>query len=259
MFKLKFTQEPKLENPILIEGLPGIGHVGKIAASYLCKQLKAKKFAILYSFYFPPQVMIMKSGMVTAMKNDFYFWKAEKEGQNDLIIIIGNTQSTSSEGQYKLAEKILDIAEKYGVREIYTLGGLGVGKRVEKPRVYGATTSLDEIKKLENLGVVMKRDIVGQIIGVSGLLLALGKLRGIKATCLMGETSGFYLDPSAAKKVLEVLCKLLNIEIDFTGLSKKVKMAEKQVEEVQRMERKIMEEMGILRREPTGEDLKYIG
>jgi len=41
------------EASILIEGLPGLGMVGKIAVKYLIKQLKAKKFAELYSPHFP--------------------------------------------------------------------------------------------------------------------------------------------------------------------------------------------------------------
>ena len=41
------TQEaktiPKLNNPLFIEGLPGIGNVGKIAVDFLVEELKAKK------------------------------------------------------------------------------------------------------------------------------------------------------------------------------------------------------------------------
>ena len=39
----------KLHNPILIEGLPGIGLVGKIAAAHMIAELKAEKVAELYS------------------------------------------------------------------------------------------------------------------------------------------------------------------------------------------------------------------
>ena len=45
----------------------------------------------------------------------------------------------------------------------------------------------------------------GGIIGVSGLLLGLGALRGIDAVCLMGTTSGYLVDPKAAQAVLAVL------------------------------------------------------
>jgi len=47
---------PKLKNPILIEGLPGIGNVGKLAVEHLIDSIGATKFAEIYSKDFPPQV-----------------------------------------------------------------------------------------------------------------------------------------------------------------------------------------------------------
>ena len=50
---IKQFMEIEPNNPVLIEGLPGLGLVGKIALRYLIKQLKAKKVAYLYSPHFP--------------------------------------------------------------------------------------------------------------------------------------------------------------------------------------------------------------
>ena len=33
----------KIKNPVLLEGLPGIGNVGKIAADFIIEEIKAKK------------------------------------------------------------------------------------------------------------------------------------------------------------------------------------------------------------------------
>jgi|Deesub1362A_J573_1020465.scaffolds.fasta_scaffold00115_18 hypothetical protein len=259
-FEIKITNEPKLDRPVLIEGLPGIGYVGKIAARHLIVELRAKKFAILHSDLFPPQVLVRRSGLIETMKNEFYYWEAEESDQKDLIIVDGNTQSSTSEGQYLLSKKILEVVESQNISRVYTLGGLGVGRTVEKPKVFGAVTDKDLIPKLEELNVIVKREGLGQIVGVSGLLLGLAKVRGIPGTCLMGETSGFYLDSNAARIVLEVLTRLLNIEVDLTRLVKKAKEAEKRVAEAQRMERKIMEEMGMIqRRPPSDEEMRYIG
>ncbi len=46
--------------PVLIEGLPGLGLAGKIAIRYLIKQLKAQKFAYMYSPHFPYFVLVNK-------------------------------------------------------------------------------------------------------------------------------------------------------------------------------------------------------
>jgi len=259
-FHLKITQEPDVKDPILIEGLPGIGYVGRIAAKHLVSELGAKKFAILHSDYFPPQVLIKKSGMVQTMKTEFYYWKAKKKDQRDMIIVIGNTQSISPEGQYALAGKLLDIAGEYEISTIYTLGGLGIGRVVESPKVFGAVTHKKFITLLEEKGVIVRRDEVGQIIGISGLLLGLSKLRGIPGICLMGETSGFYMDPLSAKAVLQVLTALINVEVDVTKLAKRAKDAEKRVAETQKIEKQIMEDMGVIQKgEPTEDQLRYIG
>ncbi len=41
---IDISEKPKLNDPILIEGLPGIGFVANIAALHLIKELKAKTF-----------------------------------------------------------------------------------------------------------------------------------------------------------------------------------------------------------------------
>ena len=41
-------KKPMLDNPILIEGLPGIGNVGKLAVEHLIETTNAKKFAERY-------------------------------------------------------------------------------------------------------------------------------------------------------------------------------------------------------------------
>ncbi|UCE16919.1 MAG: PAC2 family protein, partial [Candidatus Bathyarchaeota archaeon] len=45
-------EKPVLDNPILIEGLPGIGFVANIAALHLIQRLQAKMFAEIRSSSF---------------------------------------------------------------------------------------------------------------------------------------------------------------------------------------------------------------
>src|SRR4030067_601099 len=46
---LREISKPNLENPIFVQGLPGFGNVGRIAAHLLIKFCEAKPFAELYS------------------------------------------------------------------------------------------------------------------------------------------------------------------------------------------------------------------
>src|SRR5512136_3172729 len=128
-------KKPKLKNPVLIEGLPGIGNVGKLAVEHLIDVMHATKFAELYSKDFPPQVFINPDGTIKLVNNEFFYWKAKKRDQRDLILLTGDYQGLSSQGQYELVEKILDIIQEMGVKEIYTLGGYGLGYEIEVPKV----------------------------------------------------------------------------------------------------------------------------
>ena len=245
------TKKPKLKNPILIEGLPGIGNVGKLAVEHLIDSTKATKFAELYSKDFPPQVFINTDGTIELVNNEFYYWKAKNKKQRDLILLTGDYQGLSSQGQYELVEKILDIIEELGVKEMFTLGGYGLGHEIRDPKVLCATTEKNLVKTMKKYGAIFKKNEPGGgIVGASGLLLGLGKLRGIQGTCFMGETPGYLVDPKSAKAVLKILMKLTNVDINLSALEKKAK-------EIEHIAHQLKEMESLSKEKP--EELKYIG
>lgn len=244
-------KKPKLKNPILIEGLPGIGNVGKIAVEHLIDSVKAVKFAELYSKDFPPQVFINTDGTIKLVNNEFYYWRAKKRNQRDLLLLTGDYQGLSSQGQYELVETILDLAETLGVKEMYTLGGYGLGHELQKPEVLCATTHKHLVKTMKKYGAIFKKNEPGGgIVGASGLLLGLGGLRGIEGVCFMGETPGYLVDPKSAKAVLKILAKILNVDVNFSALEKKAK----EIEHIAHQ----LKEIETLSKEKS-EELKYIG
>src|SRR5512136_497654 len=97
------TLKVDLKDPVLIEGLPGMGMVGRIAARFLIKQFGATRFAELYSPHFPYYVLVNKKGSVRLLRGAFYFWK-NPNGQNDVILFTGDSQSQTIEGQYEIAD-----------------------------------------------------------------------------------------------------------------------------------------------------------
>ena len=86
-------KKPKLNNPVLIGGLPGIGNVGKIAAEYLIEKLKMEKLADVFSQYLPPQVFIDDNSVVKLVRNSLYYKKFPKK--NDLLVLVGDFQGTT--------------------------------------------------------------------------------------------------------------------------------------------------------------------
>lgn len=227
---IKVLEKPELHKPILIEGLPGIGLVGKLAADHMLDELKAKKFIELYSPFLPPQVFIQEDSTIKLVNMEFHYWRGKK---NDIILLTGEFQGITPDSQYQLAEKTLDIAEEYDVSRIFTLGGLGTGTITDNPQVFGAATSKKIIDELSNSGIVFRG--AGAIFGASGLLLGLGMLRGFEGVCLMGETHGQIIDAKSAKAVLKVLTNILGIEVDMAKLAEKAKETEKQISRISKI------------------------
>jgi len=73
----------------------------------------------------------------------------------------------------------------------------------------------------------------------------------MRAVCLMGETSGYFVDPKSAQAVLEVLTKVLEVEISFTELESKAKQIDQITSKLRDIE--------ATPEAPEKEDLGYIG
>ena len=245
-----YKERPELKAPVLIEGLPGVGNVGKLAAEHMVDQLKAVKFIDMYSKFFPPQVLVNDSGTVRLVSNEFFHIK-RPEAENDIVVLVGDYQGLTPEGQYQLSDQILKVCKDLGVKMIFTLGGYGLGRMIEKPRVLGAATDEQLVEELKTVGVTFSKGEPGSgIVGASGLLLGLGSLQGVRAACLMGETSGYFVDPKAAQALLEVLSRRLGFKIDLTEL-------EDRAQQIDAITSKLKESEPAP--EPRKEDLGYIG
>jgi len=256
---------PKLNDPVFVEGLPGVGNVGRIAAGYLAEQLGAKEFAELFSPHFLPFVLLHQSSAVHVLKNEFYYWKGGKKGQRDLIILIGDSQSIDPVGHYEIVETVLDFIEKLGVKEIITIAGLNVGKLEKKPKVIGAVSEPGVMKKYKGYGIDFDAGSrIGTIVGASGLFIGLGRYRGMRGLCLLGETSGFPIipDPKSAEAVLKALTKILGVDINMSKLGDKVKEMENFMKKIQGVQQRAIQQFLA---QQTGKpkeskkDLKYIG
>jgi len=232
---IKGLVKADLNNPILIGGFPGLGLVGKIATHHLVKQLKAERFAYLYSPHFPYFVYVNKKGSVRLLRGTFYFWK-NRNGKNDFIFFTGDSQAQTIEGQYEISDRILDFAKQYNVKLIVTIGGYRMEAK-DKPKVIASATSSELLNKaLQAKAIVSPME--SPIVGTAGLILGLARFKKIDALCLLGETRGYLPDPKAAKSVLEILKTMFNLNVDLNGLDEEIAKAEKMVSRLQKIEEK---------------------
>jgi len=253
--KIVMDKKPKLKNPVCIVGLPGIGNIGRIAVGYMVHELKAKRFAELYSPYFFPFVMI-HNNLIHTLRNEFYYCRADGK---DLILLIGDCQTYDPKGHYEVVGKVLEFLKSLGCKQLITVGGFGTGKVSEKPNVYGVVTDAGMVKDYKKYGINFNiSGQIGTIVGASGLLIGLSSMYGIQGIVLLGETTGFPIitDPTAAAAVLDILQKILNLKIDLSKLDEKVKAMHEFIKKLEDIQKQAMEQM---QKEKKPEELKYIG
>jgi proteasome assembly chaperone (PAC2) family protein len=199
---------PTLENPIFVQGLPGFGNVGRIAAHLLIKFFDAKPFAELYSPSFPDYVSITSKGICNMPHYEFYYAPMEK---NNLIIMTGEIQPSFDDvvAHYDVCDSVLDFVETLGCHLIVTMGGVPMTE--DKTKVYIAANSSRLAKEFMEKGAVIYSK--GRIVGGTGLTLALAKERKIESISLLGTTMGFKADREAGFLVFKFLMKALGKEI----------------------------------------------
>ena len=224
--------EPKLRNPSLIAAWPGMGGVAIIAARYLVDELGAEEFGSIEPYdFFDLGAVSVRDHVVEKPEfpeSKFYFWKSP--GRKDVIIFIGEAQPTVK--GYQLANLVLDVAQGFKAKQVYTFAAAPVHiYHTRRPKILGATTRPGLIEKLMNKGVVPMG--AGTISGLNGLLLGVAKKRNMEGICLLGEIPVYATpipNPKSAKAVLEVLVKLLGIEVDMSGLDQWAQRTEEEME-----------------------------
>ncbi len=242
---VKISKWPRLKNPWLIVVWPGMGDVAYKAAAYLVEKLKTEEFASI-----PPEEFfylvgsVIHDGVLSIPElpcGKFYYWKnpaaksirrrggsANHCGEytkpaHDLIIFISNAQPDLAKAE-EYSKRIIKVAKGFKVEMIVSFASMPQPiDHTQEPRVWAATTCLelkDNFKK-QNLNILSS----GQISGMNGLILGIAKRDGFKGFCLLGEIPFYTIqieNPRATLAVLRVLTKLLNIQIDFTGLSEQI-------------------------------------
>lgn len=248
---IRLHQEPPLENPILVASWPGIGNIGVMAVDTLRKAMGAEEFGEIepWDFFYPKRVLIRK-GILEHLEfpsSKFYFKKTHRQ---DAIFFVGEEQPTEggrmyAEGEkaYRMANLILDIAERFACRRVYTSGAaVALIHHTAKPRVWAVPNSeslIPEIRGYPNtvlMSEIEGRGGQGNITGLNGLLLGVAKSRGFEAICVMGEIpvylQGLPLSyPKASKSVLEVLGHSLGIEVSLEELDEMHEKVEQAIEE----------------------------
>lgn len=220
---------PALSNPVLIQGLPGLGFVGKIAVDFLIDQLKPTKIAEMYSPYMTlPDgdvgVKVELNSTFTLPSYEFYAYA----GKSNAIFLTADAQP-SPWGQYNVAWESLNFAEGYGCKSLIALGGYALQRR-NMDVVYAVANEPNIVEDLGKRYNVLPAQS-GMIKGAFGIMLGVGKGRGIKCTGLLGSTAGAYPDVRSSRNVVRIIAEMFGFPVDLSEIDKKVEDIERRVEQ----------------------------
>jgi uncharacterized protein len=225
----------ELKEPVLIQGLPGLGYVGKVAVDYFIEKLKPKKFAELYSSYllFPDGnlgINISEDGTYSLPKYEFYSF-GDKEP--NAIFLTGDAQPSVT-GQYEVASIVLDFAQRFNSKMVLTMGGYGTRSGNDVGAVYAVVGDSVVGERLKKIGAKLAKG--GAVTGAAGVILGIGRQRGMQCAGLLGATTGVYPDLEAARAVIQMLTGLTGMPVELKDLDTEIEDMRKKMEKFRRTE-----------------------
>jgi len=174
-------EEPNIKKPIIIAAMQDMGNVGSIVINFINKSLKSKPFRTAKVSF--PTYVVDNGGHID-LPNESWEYKYT----DDLIIFGGgNGQPQDNNELNLLCKDVMDVAEKYSAKFIYTLGGFHTNRVLKNiPKTYVTTTSLELRKQMEKLELDMTPQ-KSLITGFNGLILGFAKKYGIQGIGMYGE------------------------------------------------------------------------
>lgn len=266
---IRYIKEPQLVDPVMIASWPGIGNVGLIAVDTLRRSTRAEQLAYIepQEFFYPNKVIIRGGELVELgfPSSEFFFHRNDR---HDLIFFAGEEQPAEGGGvyaagsrAYALANLVLDAAQKFGCRRIYTSGAaVAPIHHTARSRVWAVPNSADLLQEFKQYAnTVLMSDIEGRggegnITGLNGLLLGIARRRGLEAVCIMGEIpvylQGFpFPYPKGSKSVLEVLAAALGMWIDLDIINQLAEQSESELSSLyEKLPREIKDQLDRLKK-----------
>lgn len=221
-----FYQRPSLRDPYLVlgfSGWPDAGAVSSRTLNYLIEKLDAVKFAQLEAeefYYFPSlrPLIAVEGGEIRGYSfpsNDIFFWQSDL-APHDLILFRGIEPHLR---WWKFVNCILDLAEEFNVRRLFTIGGTyDQIPHTREPKVSALTSHPQLLKELKLYNVNFTT-YYGPSSIHSALLLAC-RQRGIEGISLWGHAP-YYIqqpNPRVCHSILLRLLPMLGIDIELNDL-----------------------------------------
>jgi proteasome assembly chaperone (PAC2) family protein len=233
---IKLYKQPRPKNCVMLASWPGIGDVSLTAAKYLVEKLNAVEIGEIEPInFFEPMGITVRDNVVDSPRfpeSKFYYWQSRSNREQSLVIFIGEEQPGVK--GYELVNRVLDVAQRLKVTRVYSCAAAVTRiHHSEEMKVWGAATTSKLIDELSKHNVVLRGNL--RIAGLNGLILGMAKERGMEGICLLGEVPAYatqIANPKASLAVLDILTKMLGIELDLTELGHLAEQVDKEMDRI---------------------------
>ncbi len=231
-WKVHMKKRMKLQRPVLIEGLPGAGNVGKIAVDFMIEDLKAVHVCEIFSSAFPNCVFISEKGVVALPKWDVY---CKRVKGRDYLFLTGDVQPSEEAASYFVTERMLSLfCDTFGGAELVTLGGYAQDEIPESPRLHVVSTTQKNLREIKKTPLVRKGTYgTGPVVGVTGLLLGFAQRRRVSGLGVLAETYSdpMYLGVPGARALLGFLKERFGFRLHLKRLDEDLVALESEIKD----------------------------
>jgi uncharacterized protein (TIGR00161 family) len=218
---IKIVEYEKVDEvDYILEGFPGIGLVATMVASYLIDKLKMRVIASIESDQFPPLTSI-RNGEPLPPARIYY-------DENSKLAIFFSEFVIPTPLVYEVSDLIIDYASRKKTKIIISVGGLTGGKEGASI-AYSAASNQKMLKLLEEAGAVPITE--GATTGINGIVLSKSAQLGIDAISILLPVDPKFTNPRHAQIAIDILKKIVPINVDTTQLAKEAEILEKQVKD----------------------------
>ncbi|AUV81891.1 3-isopropylmalate dehydratase [Salinigranum rubrum] len=200
----------ELDAPAMVEGLPGVGLVGKIAADHLVEELGMVHYANVHCETLP-KVAVYQQGDATLHPPVRLY---ADPGTN--LLVLQSDVPISPAAAQEFADCIGDWFDDDRVFPIY-LSGIGREKSETVPAMYGVGVG-DGIERLDAVGIETPSE-TGLVSGPTGALLNDAVEHGRDAVGLVVESDPRFPDPAAAQVLIrDGIEPLADVDVETDSL-----------------------------------------
>ncbi len=253
MEEIIYLERPALNKPYLIigfEGWPNAGEISSFALRHLVDSLRAKKFASIptenfYQMSSLRPTAVIKEGRLIELKssgNHFYYVKGLPS--SDLILFSGVEPHLRWN---VFADLILDLAEKFHVMQVFTVGGTYDYIPHTYPPMVSSLFNREELRERVIRAGLGLTEYSGPI-SIHTFILEAAKKRNLDAISLWGHAPQYLQtrNVKVACSLLKRLIELTEIKMDLSDLERASEYFDQQINHLVEEDPKLREIIGKL-------------